>query len=56
MDTYKIIRYKQGRHQENVVLYTGLTLEQVREHCNNPETSGPDWFDGFTKEESGEVE
>ena len=27
-----------------------LTLEEAKEHCNNPETSGIDWFDGYTKQ------
>lgn len=46
--TYSIYRYRQG--QERVLIEEGLTLEDVKEHCNNPETSGDGWFDGFREE------
>ena len=63
MATYKIVRHYL-RHP-NLTIETGLTLEQVQEHCRNPETSsstcqkiggkrrtaarGP-WFDGYDVE------
>jgi hypothetical protein len=63
METYKIIRFYQKQGSE--VLATGLDLETVQEHCQNPETSsrtctsvegqvrtkrfGP-WFDGYESE------
>lgn len=63
MTTYKIIRmYFEGGHR---IIKRGLTLEQAKAHCSDPETSsstcttatgkartrrmGP-WFDGFDKE------
>lgn len=64
MNTYKIIRYYQDIGREDIVA-TGLTLEEAREHCNDPETSsetatgevalartkcfGP-WFHGYSEE------
>jgi hypothetical protein len=60
--TYKIVRhyFKGGRR----VIERGLTLEEAKAHCNDPETSsstcttsrakaitrrnGP-WFDGYTE-------
>jgi hypothetical protein len=53
MERYSIIRfYENGRKR---TMYTGLTLEEAKEHCNKPNTagvtrSGVRWFDGFTKE------
>lgn len=63
MTTYKIIRmYFEGGKR---IIKRGLTLEQAKAHCSDPETSsstcstatgkartrrmGP-WFDGFDKE------
>lgn len=63
VETYKIVRhYRYGRPR---TIKTGLTLEQAREHCRNPETSsstcltaaarrrtrrlGP-WFDGYERD------
>jgi len=37
MTTYKIIRFH--RDGERRVITEGLTLEEAREHCNDPETS-----------------
>ena len=45
---YKIIRF--NFKSNNKVIKTGLTLKQAQKHCNNPKTSGKNWFDGFTKE------
>ena len=47
---YKIIRYTW--QQNNRTIKTGLSLEQAQAHCNDPETSGKDWFDGYTEEKS----
>lgn len=61
-ETYSIVRmsFKDGRR----TIETGLTLDEARQHCNDPETSsrtcspevelaetmaGP-WFDGYEKE------
>ncbi len=62
---YTIIRCFANRSRDAEVVRTGLTEEEAREHCNDPETSsrtatseeaqrrtkkyGP-WFDGFRKE------
>ena len=45
---YKIIRYQ--FYGENKTIKTDLTLEEAQEHCNDAETSGIDWFDGYTKQ------
>jgi hypothetical protein len=63
MTTYEIIRF--FRDGPNVVMATGLTLEEAQAHCRDPETSsitateesalrltavaGP-WFDGYQEE------
>jgi hypothetical protein len=61
---YKIVRFYQ-RDKPSRVVKRGLTLDEAKEHCRDPETSsstcttpsrkaitrknGP-WFDGFTEE------
>ncbi len=48
METYKIIRF---RFKETCrVMQRGLTLEEAQEHCENPDSSGDGWFDGYTEE------
>ena len=62
---YKIVRLFCSIHRDPEVIARGLTLEQAKAHCQNPETSSQtaksakakrytkqfgDWFDGFTKE------
>ena len=62
--TYKIVRYYRDRDTKQTIK-RGLTLEEARAHCSDPETSsrtcsrsynvrltrkmGP-WFDGFAEE------
>ena len=62
--TYRIVRMFREDY-DSIVVKTGLTLEDAREHCRNPETSsstckgaekisvtsrlGP-WFDGYEEE------
>lgn len=64
-DTYSITRMFFRDDVANRTIKTGLTLEEAREHCNDPETSsstctsdeginrtencGP-WFDGYDVE------
>lgn len=63
--TYKIIRNYFNAGIRKRVIKTGLTLEQARQHCSNPETSSSTctnkvgkartrnvgaWFDGYTAE------
>lgn len=66
--TYKIVR-KYFRGHPSETLYTGQTLEVVREHCNDPDTTssscttpegmqrtremGP-WMDVYYKEDDDE--
>ena len=45
IQSYKIIRFFKAK--PNKVIHTGLTLEQARNHCKDPKTSGDDWFDGY---------
>jgi hypothetical protein len=62
MNTYKIVRF--FKHKKRTI-NTGLSLDQVQAHCNDPETSSTtctnaagrartrkhgDWFDGYTAE------
>lgn len=63
MKTYKIIRFV--FNGKNKIIKTGLSLEEARSHCNDPETSSSTakskkslkiteefgmWFDGFEEE------
>lgn len=63
MTTYKIVRHY--RDHDSEIVREGLTLDEVRAHCRDPESSsntctsdegrqrtadrGP-WFDGYTEE------
>jgi hypothetical protein len=65
MTTYKIVRSYFNQDYDSEVIETGLTLEEAREWCRDPETSsrtctseegcarteerGP-WFDGYDEE------
>jgi len=46
---YKIIRMFQD-DRPSIIMYTGFTLEQAQAHCQNPNTSGDGWFDGYDEE------
>ena len=48
--TYKILRFFREDGREAKVIETGLTLEEVKAHCNDPNTRGEGWFDGWTEE------
>ena len=48
MTTYKIIRFRQG--EETITIQTGLTLEEAQANCQDDETRGDGWFDGYTEE------
>ena len=45
--SYKIIRFFRDDDKPNKVILTGLTLEQAQNHCQDPDTSGDGWFDGY---------
>lgn len=65
MTTYKIVRFYQHPDKPSRTVMRGLTLEQAKAHCADPETSsrtckrpaamrittrnGP-WFDSYTEE------
>jgi len=51
--TYRIVRrYKDDSHPDNrKVIDEGLTREEAKEHCNDPDTCEPGvWFDSFEEE------
>lgn len=63
--TYRIVRYFQREGKPNEVLRTGVTMEEAKRHCQDPETSSSTctseaakaitaaygiWFDGWTEE------
>ena len=64
-ETYKIIRFFKTDEVGEKIISTGLTREEAKAHCSDPETSSEtcklaenkartrthgEWFDGFTKE------
>jgi hypothetical protein len=64
MTTYRIIRFYEREETEDTDL-RGLTLEEAKAHCNDPDTSSETctsiegkrrtkvcgrWFDGYTEE------
>jgi len=48
-DTYSIIRFFNDNRKSKVI-YRNLSIQQAKEHCNNSNTHGSDWFDGYSKE------
>lgn len=47
---YDIIRYyAPGSGRENYTVKEGLTLEEAQEHCQDRDTHGPGWFDGYVR-------
>jgi hypothetical protein len=53
MPTYRIVRfYKDSGHPDHhKEIDTGLTLEQAKDHCNDPSSEEKGiWFDGFEEE------
>lgn len=53
MTTYMIRRfYADDNHPDHrMVVATGLTREEAREWCNDPDTHEPGvWFDGYDEE------
>lgn len=47
--TYKIIRFFRD-DKSPVIIKTGLSLEEVQEHCQKDDTHGDGWFDGYDEE------
>ncbi len=50
--TFSIVRFFAPHlKKEDEVVETGLTLEEAREHCSDPDTrEDGEWFDGYTEE------
>ncbi len=48
---YSIIRFYSKVNKQARVIKTGLTLKEVKKHCNDPATEKKgEWFDGYAKE------
>ncbi len=65
MTTYRIVRFYQRADEDREVVRTGLTQEEAKAHCLDPETTSKtcthrtglertklhgDWFEGFEEE------
>jgi len=46
--TYKIVRFQASG--ESRITQEGLTLEEAQLHCNDKDSKGPGWFDGYEVE------
>jgi hypothetical protein len=44
---YDIVRFYKNGGQK--VIEEDVMLEYAKEHCNDPESHGDGWFDGFRK-------
>ncbi len=42
---YDIVRFTFNEPSE--IIQEGLTLEEAQEHCDDEDTHGPGWFDGY---------
>lgn len=66
--TYRILRFYSRAFMQPETIETGLTLEEAKAHCRDPETSSRtcttpeackrtraygDWFDGYEEEQGG---
>lgn len=49
---YEIVRFHaDSNHPDHrQVMQKGLTLEEAQAHCNDPDTRGDGWFDGYSEE------
>lgn len=47
--TYRIVRFLQGIGKR--IIKTGVSLKQAQEHCQDKETQGEGWFDGYERED-----
>jgi hypothetical protein len=50
--TYKIIRFFKDDSKMGIceTIKEGLTLQEAQEHCQDDETSGENFFDGYEEE------
>lgn len=46
-ELYDIIRFRKDGSSE--CIESDVTLDRAKEHCNDPESHGEDWFDGWRK-------
>ena len=51
METYRIVRvYHPSLNKQNEVMQEGLTIEEAKEHCNDPTTHKEnEYFDSFVR-------
>lgn len=49
MTTCRIIRFHE--HGGKEIIYEGVPIDEAKELCSQPWTSGDGWFDGWTVEE-----
>lgn len=54
MTTYKIVRFYQEDETPNREIAHGLTLEEAQDWCNDPDTRGDGFFDGYYRESEGD--
>ena len=52
METYKIVRhFAPHLDKEKEVIDTGLSLQDAKDHCQDPDTKEEgEWFDGYAEE------
>ena len=48
LDTYRIVRFRFRKGRK--IIKRGISLSEARSHCNDPDTSGDQWFDGYERE------
>lgn len=51
--TYEIVRFyaEDGHPDHGKIIKSGLTIEEAKEHCQDPDTEEKGvWFDGFREE------
>lgn len=48
MDSYMVIKFFKDGNQE--IVADNLTKDEAKEYCQGEDSSGENWFYGFTKE------
>ena len=49
MSLFNIVRFYYDSNKKSRVMQKGLSLEEAKEHCNNPNTRKEGvWFDGYS--------
>jgi len=44
---YRIIRFYRDGNRRPRTIRNGLSEAECQEHCSDPKTRGPGWFDGY---------